>query len=122
MYYVLILLLSWIKHLCAERSSIGLHTRFIRCINTAGVLVSPNAVFSTTVAKIKSIRVMFAMAVFDGFEVWQMEVKTAFLIGKLAEDVYMNQPEGFVDAKYSLYHKYIYCGNISSNDLNPLLR
>ena len=52
------------------------------------------------VAKIKSIRVMLAIAAFHDYEIWQMDVKTAFLNGKLAEDVYMNQPEGFVNAEY----------------------
>ncbi|KAI3780168.1 hypothetical protein L2E82_10129 [Cichorium intybus] len=52
------------------------------------------------VAKIKSIRIMLAIAAFHDYEIWQMDVKTAFLNGKLTEDVYMNQPEGFVDARY----------------------
>ncbi|KAI3791050.1 hypothetical protein L2E82_04605 [Cichorium intybus] len=52
------------------------------------------------VTKIKSIRIMLAIAAFHDYEIWQMDVKTAFLNGKLTEDVYMNQPEGFVDAKY----------------------
>jgi len=52
------------------------------------------------VAKIKSIRIMLAIAAFYDYEVWQMDVKTAFLNGKLSEDVYMTQPEGFVDTKH----------------------
>ncbi|CAH1438773.1 unnamed protein product [Lactuca virosa] len=52
------------------------------------------------VAKIKSIRVLLAIAAFHDYEIWQMDVKTAFLNGKLAEDVYMNQPEGLVSTEY----------------------
>ena len=49
----------------------------------------------------KSIRVLLAIAVFYDYEIWQMDVKTAFLNGKLSEDVYMTQPEGFVHPKNS---------------------
>ncbi|GJZ22269.1 putative RNA-directed DNA polymerase [Tanacetum coccineum] len=52
------------------------------------------------VAKIKSIRIMLAIAAFHDYEIWQMDVKTAFLNGKLTEDVFMTQPEGFENAKY----------------------
>ncbi|KAK9024732.1 hypothetical protein V6N11_004889 [Hibiscus sabdariffa] len=48
------------------------------------------------VAMFKSIRILFAIAAFHDYEIWQMDVKTALLNGKLEEDVYMTQPEGFV--------------------------
>ena len=48
------------------------------------------------VAMLKSIRILFAIAAHYDYEIWQMDVKTAFLNGKLLEDVYMTQPEGFV--------------------------
>jgi hypothetical protein len=52
------------------------------------------------VAMLKSIRILIAIAAFYDYEIWQMDVKTAFLNGKLTEDVFMTQPEGFVHPKY----------------------
>ncbi|GKE58454.1 retrotransposon protein, putative, ty1-copia subclass [Tanacetum coccineum] len=52
------------------------------------------------VAKIKSIRIMLAIAAFHDYEIWQMDVKTAFLDGKLTKDVFMAQSEGFENEKY----------------------
>ena len=42
---------------------------------------------------------MLAIATFYDYEIWQMDVKTAFLTGFLEEELYMMQPEGFVDPK-----------------------
>jgi hypothetical protein len=49
------------------------------------------------VAKLKSVRIMLAIAAYYDYEIWQMDVKTAFLNGFLKEELYMMQPEGFVD-------------------------
>ncbi|WVZ90383.1 hypothetical protein U9M48_036690 [Paspalum notatum var. saurae] len=49
------------------------------------------------VAMLKSIRILLAIAAYHDYEVWQMDVKTAFLNENLSEDVYMTQPDGFVD-------------------------
>src|SRR4051812_32176360 len=51
------------------------------------------------VAMVKSIRILLAIAAYYDYEIWKMDVKTAFLNGNLTEDVYMSQPEGFVDPK-----------------------
>ncbi|KAJ9545459.1 hypothetical protein OSB04_025166 [Centaurea solstitialis] len=51
------------------------------------------------VAMLKSIRILMAISAYFNYEIWQMDVKTTFLNGKLTEDVYMQQPEGFVDPK-----------------------
>ena len=51
------------------------------------------------VAMLKSVRIMLAIAAFYDYEIWQMDVKTAFLNGFLEEELYMMQPEGFVDPK-----------------------
>ncbi|GJU17517.1 retrotransposon protein, putative, ty1-copia subclass [Tanacetum coccineum] len=52
------------------------------------------------VADIRAIRILIAIAAYYDYEIWQMDVKTAFLNGHLSEEVYMEQPEGFVNPKY----------------------
>ena len=44
------------------------------------------------VAMIKSIRILLSIAAHMDYEIWQMDVKTAFLNGSLEETIYMVQP------------------------------
>ncbi|KAA0058244.1 gag/pol protein [Cucumis melo var. makuwa] len=44
----------------------------------------------------KSIRILLSIATFYDYEIWQMDVKTAFLNGNLEESIFMSQPEGFI--------------------------
>ncbi|KAK0584614.1 hypothetical protein LWI29_016110 [Acer saccharum] len=46
---------------------------------------------------LKSIRILLSIAAYYDYEIWQMDVKTAFLNGHLDESIYMVQPEGFID-------------------------
>ena len=48
------------------------------------------------VAKFTSIRILFSLAAANNWECHHMDVKTAFLNGDLEEEIYMEQPEGFV--------------------------
>ncbi|GJY97242.1 putative RNA-directed DNA polymerase [Tanacetum coccineum] len=52
------------------------------------------------VADIRAIRILIAIAAFYDYEIWQMDVKTAFLNGFLEEEIYMEQPEGFIDPNH----------------------
>ncbi|GJW89050.1 retrotransposon protein, putative, ty1-copia subclass [Tanacetum coccineum] len=52
------------------------------------------------VADIRAIRILIAITAYYDYEIWQMDVKTAFLNGYLSEEVYMEQLEGFVNPKY----------------------
>ncbi|GJS66464.1 retrovirus-related pol polyprotein from transposon TNT 1-94 [Tanacetum coccineum] len=49
------------------------------------------------VARLEAIRIYIANAASKNMTVYQMDVKTAFLNGELKEEVYVHQPEGFVD-------------------------
>ena len=48
---------------------------------------------------LKSVRIVVAIAAFYDYEISQMDVKTVFLNGFLKEELFMMQPEGFVDPK-----------------------
>nr|GEW09295.1 retrovirus-related Pol polyprotein from transposon TNT 1-94 [Tanacetum cinerariifolium] len=52
------------------------------------------------VDRMEAIRIFLAYATHKSFSVFQMDVKTVFLHGSLKEDVYVCQPEGFIDADH----------------------
>nr|GEZ55736.1 hypothetical protein [Tanacetum cinerariifolium] len=52
------------------------------------------------VAYIRAIRILIAITTFYDYKIWQMDVKTAFLNGYLFEEVYIEEPKGFVNPKY----------------------
>ena len=49
------------------------------------------------VARLESIRILLAIASHLNFKLYQMDVKSAFLNGMFQEEVYVEQPKGFVD-------------------------
>nr|GFB14521.1 hypothetical protein [Tanacetum cinerariifolium] len=49
------------------------------------------------VARLEAVRLFIAYAAHKSFTVYRMDVKIAFLYGPLKEEVYVNQPDGFVD-------------------------
>ncbi|KAI3672694.1 hypothetical protein L6452_38791 [Arctium lappa] len=54
----------------------------------------------TPMARIEAIRIFLAYATHKNIKVYQMNVKSAFLNGVLYEEVYVSQPEGFLDPKF----------------------
>ncbi|GJR08192.1 retrovirus-related pol polyprotein from transposon TNT 1-94 [Tanacetum coccineum] len=50
-----------------------------------------------SVARLEAIRIFLAFAAHMNMVIYQMDVKTAFLNGNLREEVYVSQPDGFVD-------------------------
>nr|GFA50693.1 Gag-Pol polyprotein [Tanacetum cinerariifolium] len=49
------------------------------------------------VARLEAVWFFIAYAAHKSFTVYQMDVKTSFLYSPLKEEVYVNQPDGFVD-------------------------
>nr|GEV53274.1 hypothetical protein [Tanacetum cinerariifolium] len=90
-----------------------------------------DAVFAP-VARIKAIRLFIAYALFMGFVVYQIDIKSAFLYGRIEEEVYVCQPLGFeeldylnkvykvVKALYGLYQAPRACTTVDME--NPLVK
>ena len=64
------------------------------------------------VARLKFVRLLLAIATHYSWEVYHMDVKSAFLNGELKEAVYVRQPPGFLDndnpGKVLRLHKVLY--------------
>ncbi|GJR87413.1 retrovirus-related pol polyprotein from transposon TNT 1-94 [Tanacetum coccineum] len=58
------------------------------------------------VARLEAVRLFIVYVAHKSFTVYQMDVKTAFLYRPLKEEVYVNQPDGFVDPYHpdQVYH------------------
>ena len=58
------------------------------------------------VTMLKSFRILLSISIaahYD-YEIWQMDVKTAFLNDNLEEEIYMMQPEGFIAQNKSIWY------------------
>ncbi|GJY58734.1 retrovirus-related pol polyprotein from transposon TNT 1-94 [Tanacetum coccineum] len=55
------------------------------------------------VARMKAIGIFVAFATYMNFKVYQMDVKSPFLNGKLKEEVYVKQPLGFESSEFPDY-------------------
>nr|GEU85350.1 retrovirus-related Pol polyprotein from transposon TNT 1-94 [Tanacetum cinerariifolium] len=58
------------------------------------------------VARLEAVRIFIAYAAHKSFPIYQMDVKTEFLNGPLKEEVYVAQPDGFVDPDHP---EKVYC-------------
>ncbi|GJV70123.1 retrovirus-related pol polyprotein from transposon TNT 1-94 [Tanacetum coccineum] len=52
------------------------------------------------IARLEAVRMFIAYAAHRNITIFQMDVKTAFLNGPLKEEVYVSQPEGFIDPEF----------------------
>ncbi|GJY85226.1 retrotransposon protein, putative, ty1-copia subclass [Tanacetum coccineum] len=94
----------WSKWLFKKKTDMdgNVHTykaRFVAKGFTQTYEVDYEETFSP-VADIRAIRILIAITAFYDYEIWQMDVKTAFLNGYLDEDIHVVQPEGFIDPKH----------------------
>ncbi|GKF31307.1 retrovirus-related pol polyprotein from transposon TNT 1-94, partial [Tanacetum coccineum] len=88
------------------------------------------------VARLEVIRIFLAFAAHMNMVVYQMDVKTAFLNGNLREEVYVSQPDRFVDpdkpnyvyklkkalrAWYDMLSSFLISNNFSKGSVDPTL-
>ncbi|GKF94254.1 retrovirus-related pol polyprotein from transposon TNT 1-94, partial [Tanacetum coccineum] len=52
------------------------------------------------VSRLEAVRMFIAYVAHKNITIFQMDIKTAFLNGPLKEEVYVSQPEGFIDPEF----------------------
>jgi hypothetical protein len=99
--------LKWVYK--TKRDEAGLITMFKAQLIAKGYVqrqgVDYDEVFAP-VARLESVRLLLAYATCEGWAVQHMDVKSAFLNGDLLEDVFIEQPPGFVLKGHE--HKVLY--------------
>ncbi|KAL0411537.1 UNVERIFIED_CONTAM: hypothetical protein Slati_3743400 [Sesamum latifolium] len=77
-------------------------TAFKARLVAKGYTQRPRVDFEETyspVAMAKSIWILLAIAAWYDYEIWQMDMKTAFLNGFIEKEIFMDQPEGFTTVR-----------------------
>ncbi|KAL0448922.1 UNVERIFIED_CONTAM: Retrovirus-related Pol polyprotein from transposon TNT 1-94 [Sesamum latifolium] len=86
---------KWLEAIKSEMDSMGSNQARLMA---KGYTQRPGVDFEETyspVAMAKSIWILLAIAAWYDYEIWQMDVKTAFLNSFIEEGIFMDQPEGF---------------------------
>jgi hypothetical protein len=93
--------LKWVYKV--KRNENGIVVKYKARLVAKGYVQRPGIDFEEVfapVARLESVRLLLAIAAHFGWGVHHMDVKSAFLNGELQEEVYVQQPPGFVDSKY----------------------
>lgn len=86
-----------------KRNPDGSVARYKARLVAKGFTQTPGLDFKETfapVVKPQTIKVVLTLALAQGWSLHQMDVNNAFLQGKLTEDVYMQQPPGFIHSEF----------------------
>nr|GFB86908.1 retrovirus-related Pol polyprotein from transposon TNT 1-94 [Tanacetum cinerariifolium] len=98
LYQVMVITLKWIYRVKLDELG-GILKNKARLV-TRGYRQEEGINFEESfalVARLEAIRIFLAYAAHKNMVIYQMDVKTAFLNGNLREEVYVSQPDGFVD-------------------------
>nr|GEV24928.1 retrovirus-related Pol polyprotein from transposon TNT 1-94 [Tanacetum cinerariifolium] len=97
-YKVMVITLKWIYKVKLDELGgiLKNKARLVACGYSQEEIIDFEESFAS-VARLEAIRIFLAYAAHMNMVVYQMDVKTAFLNGNLRDEVYVSQPDGFMD-------------------------